>query len=278
MIPSKKERAAAIFKIFRNFALVVVGLYLAFSFLFHFSDIQALGLALVIAFAIDWASTRKPPEQARFNPHRLSIQLNLYPILTDLGLIHSEEDWKGLLGDRPSHRIWEANSIYHHSVVAYVLNNAPRLMHYPVLQYYTEEWHFDIPLENLRRGDRFMGSAPEVFIKPSSKGDLQGYHIGLRVNEHWWKDQKPSVLPGVVLYEDAEWNFGTIRLTLAVLPWEITHVYYREVDRNHQAEIKALVSKHAWKNEDLGGEEIGYYGESYEHKYALVWAQHLIPY
>jgi hypothetical protein len=275
---STRKRAAAIFRIFREFAILVGVLYAAFSFIFRFSNLQSIGLGLVIAIAVDWASSRKPPEQPQFNSHRLSIQFNLFPMLMDLGLIHSEEDWKSLPGERPSHRLWEANSIYHHSVIAYVINNAPRLVHFPILQYYTEEWHFDIALENLRRGDRFMGWAPEVFIKPSSRGGLQGYHIGLRVNERWWKDQKSSVPPGVVLHEDAEWNFGTVRLTLAVLPWQITHAYYGEVGKNHQTEIKALVAKNAWQNEDLGGEEVGYFGESYEHKYARVWAQHLFPY
>jgi hypothetical protein len=45
--------------------------------------------------------------------------------------------------------------------------------------------------------------------------------------------------------------------------------------QGHQARVKECVAKSGWTNSDLGGMEIGYFGESYEQKYAIVWAQHL---
>ena len=80
--------------------------------------------------------------------------------------------------------------------------------------------------------------------------------------------------PQKPIHEDKEWNFGTVRLTVAVLPYDITDAYYRQTGRDHQA-VKELVAKSGWKNTDLGHAEIGYFGESYEHKYARIWAQHL---
>ena len=278
MSPPKKDMIVGIFKVLAKFAAIVVALYVAFSFVFHFTDLQAIGLALVIALATDWASSRKSPGQASFTPHRLGIQFNLYPMLKDLDLIDGEEQWETLIGEAPSPRVWDKRSVYHHTVSAWVIGTDPTLIHFPVLQFYTEQWKFDITLEDLHKAttDSLQWPwHPEVFIRPSTGSGHSGYHIGIRVKEQWWKSHKSSAAEGVVLHEDGEWNFGTVRLTLAVLPWEITHVYYRGFEREHQARIKALVGKLGWKNEDLGGDEIGYFGESYEHKYALIWAQHL---
>lgn len=275
---SLKDRAVIIFKSLATLAAIIGGLYAVFSLIFHFSIAQALGLAIVITLVADWASSRKPPQQAAFTPHRLGIQFNLYPMLTDLGLIDGEEEWKALIGGAPSPRVWDKRSVYHHAVSAWVIRTDPTLIHYPVLQLYSEQWKFDIKLEELHKTttDSLQWPwHPGVFIRPWTGSGHSGYHIGIQVNEKWWKLHKSALPAVIVLHEDAEWNFGTVRLTLAVLPWEITHVYYRGYDREHQVRIKALVGKLGWKNEILGGDEIGYFGESYEHKYAVIWAQHL---
>jgi hypothetical protein len=270
-----KTYVTALIKGLAKFAFTVGLLYAAFSFLFHFGDTQALGLGLAFAIAIDFAASKKPPQQASFTPHRLSIRFHLYPMLMDLGLIAGDEQWKALCGDPPSPRLWEENSVYHHSISAFVIGTDPGLIHFPVLQFYSEYWKFDIKLNGIQRAGSVWPWSPEVFVGPGHGGNHRGYHIGIRVQEKWWETTKPSVPPGVVLYEDKEWNFGTVRLTLASLPYEVTHTYYRATARDHQETVKELVAKSGWSNTDLGGAEIGYFGESYEHKYATIWAQHL---
>jgi len=271
-----KGYIVAIAKVLAKLGATVAVFYAAFSFLFHFGDSQALGLGLAFALATDFAASKKPQQQAAFTRHRLSIHFHLYPMLIDLGLIDgADEQWKSLTGDAPSVRTWEQNSVYHHSISAFVIATDPGLIHYPVLQFYSEEWKFDIKLFGLKKGDSQWPWSPDVFIQPGHGGGHLGYHIGIRVNEKWWETNRPSVGAGVVLYEDKEWNFGTVRLTLAVLPYEVTHTYYRETGLDHQATVKELAAKSGWVNTDLGGAEIGYFGEGYEHKYATVWAQHL---
>jgi hypothetical protein len=265
----------AIAKVVGKFAVIAGFFYAAFSFLFHFGDLQALGLGLAFAAAIDYASFKKPQQLAAFTRHRLSIHFHLYPMLIDLALIEGDEQWKSLAGDVPSFRAWEQNSVYHYPISAVVIATDPCLIHYPVLQFYSEYLKFNIKLDGLKKGDSPWPWSPDVFIMPGGGPGLIGYHIGLRVNQKWWEATKPSVGAGAVLYEDNEWNFGTVRLTLAVLPYDITHTYYMETGRDHQATVKELVAKSGWENTDLGGVEIGYFGESYEHKYATVWAQHL---
>ncbi len=258
-----------------KFSLTVGLFYAAFSFLFHFGHSQALGLGLAFVLAMDYASSKKPQQQSAFTRHKLSIQFYLYPMLMDLGLIDGDEQYKALSGDAPLGRVWANNSVYHHFIAAFVIATDPELVHYPAWQHYSEAWKFDIKLDGIKRADSGWPWSPDVFIKPGHGGGHLGYHIGIRVNEKWWEANKPSVGAGVVLYEDKEWNFGTVRLTLAVLPYEVTHTYYRQTERGHQARVKECVAKSGWTNSDLGGVEIGYFGESYEQKYATVWAQHL---
>jgi len=217
------------------------------------------------------ASAKKPPEQAAFTRHRLILQFHLYPLLMDLGLITGEDDWKSLIGDAPKGGLWQPNSVYHGSISAFVLGTNPDLIHFTDLRYYTEQLKLDVTLEGIKIPSTYRLWSPEAFIKPGRGG----YHIGLRVNDNWWETAKGGIPAGVVLHEDKEWNFGTVRLSLAVLPYEITHAYYRETASGHQTQVKELVAKTGWANTELGGPEIGYFGEGYDHKYATVWAQHL---
>lgn len=89
--------------------------------------------------------------------------------------------------------------------------------------------------------------------------------------EDWWKENKDKVLPGVVLNEDHEYNFGQVRLALAALPYQITSEFYVPVGRDHLEGLKKIIASKGWKNEPRGGGEIPYYGEEYTHKYVTVW-------
>lgn len=268
---STKAALKAIAKMLGKFALMVFLFWAAFSYVFHFGDSQALGLGFAFAIAIDLASARKPPEQATFTRHRLIVEFHLYPMLMELGLIESDDEWKALIGEAPKAGFWQSNSVYYGGITAYVLATNPDLIHFTGLRYYAEQLELDVTLEGIKHPSTYSPWSPVVFIKPGTGG----YHIGLRVNEKWWETAKGGIPTGVVLDEDKEWNFGTVRLSLAVLPYEITHTYYRTTASGHQAQIRELVAKTGWTNTELGGPEVGYFGEGYDHKYASVWAQHL---
>ncbi len=243
------------------------------AFAFDFRTAQAIGLGLAFALAIDLAASRKTPEQAKFTPHRLSIQFHVGHTLLDLGLLPSDEQWKTLIQSIPESEVWNAQSVYRRFVVGYVIGRDPKLIHYPDLRMYTENWQLDFKLEDVTSGDTdsLWVWHPELYVK-LGRG---GYHLGVRVNEKWWEANRASVAQGVVLQENKEYQFGTVRLCLAVLPYDITATYYRDTPRDHQEALKEQVAKHGWENKDLGYAEVGYFGESYTHKYATVLAQHL---
>lgn len=262
--------AKVLLKLLLKVGFTVLLCWLAFAFVFHFGNVQALGLGLAFALAIDLATARKAPEQASFTRHCLRLEFHLFRMLTDLRLIHGDEEWKTLIGGAPTPGLWERNSIYYSSISAYVLATSPGLVHFTNFNLYKEQWMVDVKLEGIEMSSQSIAWSPDVFVKPG-KG---GHHFGIRVNKNWWKTAKEQVLPGIVLAEDIEYEFGTVRLSLAVLPYEITHTYYRETTRDHQVSVNEVVVESGWENQQLGGAEIGYFGEGYEHKYATVWAQH----
>ena len=266
-------KIAASAKPIAKWAFTLIAFYAALCSVFHFSRSQSLGLALALSIAIDVAISRKSSELARFTPHRLSVQFHAYPALLDLGLIVSDEQWKEFLERSPDTESWGPNSALYRFVVAYVIGANPPLIHYPSLRLYTERWLVEHKLEAIQLMNAVANRtwAPELYVKPG----LGGHHIGVRVNQEWWEQQRGDVKSGIVLNEDREYQFGTMRLCLAILPFDTSAAYYGDVGRNHQSELKERVSKSGWKNEPLGHPEIGYFGEGYEHRYATVWAQHL---
>lgn len=268
---SNRALAIGLAKKLGRFALTILLFWAAFSFLFHFGDVQALGLALAFAFSIDLALARKPPKQAAFTPHPVSLRFHIFPMLRDLQLITGDAEWKSLIGKAPHAGLWEANNVYYRAVSAFVIGTDPGLIHFPDRRFYAEQLKLDVTFGGLKILSTYRFWSPDVFIKPGRGG----YHIGLRVNDNWWEVIRSTIEAGVVLHEDKESNFGTILLSLAVLPYEITNAYYQQTASGHQATIKELVAKTGWVNTELGGSEVGYFGESYDHTYANARVQRL---
>ncbi len=272
-INAGKNVAVALLKVATKFALTVAAFDIALAYLFDFTSTQALGLGLALTLAIDIAASRKAATQAKFTPHRLSIQFHVGRALLDLKLVPGDEQWKELIQSIPESDVWNVNSVYRRFVVGYVIGASPALIHYPDLRSYSEMWRAEFKLESITFGDAdsLWSWSPELYVRPG----IGGYHVGVRVHEKWWETNKGAVAEGIVLSADKEYQFGTVRLSLAILPYDITAVYYRDTSRDHQEAIKEKVAKQGWENEGLGMAEVGYFGEGYTHRYATVWAQHL---
>ena len=71
-------------QILLRFTAYVVGIALAFKFIFQFSNLQAAGLGLTLALAIDIAASRKT--QKTFRPYLVRVYPKLWEMLIDLGL------------------------------------------------------------------------------------------------------------------------------------------------------------------------------------------------
>jgi hypothetical protein len=258
-------------KVLGKFVLTVVIIWAAFRYICDFTNTQSWVLGFAFVYAVDTAASRRRPEEKTFTPHRLSFVLNMFPILLDLGFVEGGEGYDAIAGPTPEGpmEVWSDEHIFHRHIMAYVLATDPGLVHLPRMFRYTEELDLEIKLNRIKRTGKYNVWSPGVFIRRW----YGGYAIGVRVKDEWWDEIKSKIAPGVVLGEDKEWNFGTVRLTMAFLPAPAFHSLYADTRNKYQETVKALVVKHGWKNEDLGGPEVGYFGESYEHKYATVWVQ-----
>lgn len=251
-----------------RFAAYVFGFGLAFRFIFQFSNLQAAGLGLTLAIAIDIAASQKTSKT--FRPYLVTVYPKLWLMLTDLGLAIDEE-LRTVVKDVPSFRPWTNDHIFHFGVRAFVISSDPEttndVIHFPDVGFYSTRLEMDVTIDALKHPGRWREWSPDFFFKLSSGG----YAFGIRVPEEWWKENKEKITPGVVLNEDHEYNFGQVRLALAVLPYQITSEFYVPVGRDHQDRLKKLIAPKGWTNEPRGGGEIPYYGEEYIHKYVTVW-------
>jgi hypothetical protein len=258
-------------RLFAKFILTVAVLWAVFYYFCDFTNTQSWVLGFAFVTAVDIAAGRKTTEEKFFVPHRLMFQLNMFPMLADLGLVEDGDAYRALAGPAPQEPmgIWSNEHLFHsRPIVVYVLSSTPELVHLPWMFSYSEQLDLDMKLERIKMPAIYVWS-PEVFIRRW----MGCYAIGLRVKDDWWKERKAHVPGGVVLDEDREWNFGTVRLTLARLPLQAVRSLYTPVGPKYQETVKEVVEKDGWKNEALGGSEIGYFGEGYDHKYGIVWVQ-----
>src|ERR1039458_5383227 len=260
-------------RVLGKFAAYVAGFWAAFRFIFDFSNAQAFGLGLTISIAIDLAASRKG-SASTFRPYMWGIYPYIGRMLIDLGLV-TDEEFKAISKDVPPYQPWSNKHMFHYPIRAFVISCEPdtkaEVIHYPELGYYSTRLYVDIRIEPFKLVVRSYEWTPELFIK----GSFGGYSFGIRVHEEWWKENKARVAAGVVLEEDHEYNFGRVRLMLAILPYLVMNEFYIPPAPGHEDRVKEVVAKHGWTNESRGGGEIPYYGEDYEHKYVKVWTNDL---
>lgn len=257
-----------------KFAAYVTVFWAAFRFIFDFSNVQAFGLGLAISIAIDLAASRKGPASTPFCPYMFGFYPHVGRMLIDIGLV-TDEEFKAIAHDVPPYQPWSGKHLLHYPIRAFVISCEPdtkaEVIHYPELSYYSTRLEVEIGIEPFKRPGRFFEWTPEFFINSS----LRGYGFGIRVNEEWWKENKAKVAAGTVLDENHEYNFGQVRLTLAILPYEVVNKFYIAPAPGLEERVKEIVAKQGWTNESRGGGEIPYHGENYEHKYVEVWTNDL---
>lgn len=255
------------FKVLLRFVAYIAGFALAFRFIFQFSNLQALGLGLTLAVAIDIAASRKT--HRTFRPYLVRVFPELRLMLTDLGLA-TDDELRTVVKDVASFRPWTDDHIFHYGVRAFVISHEPESMndviHFPDVGFYSTRLEIDIKIDVLKISGTYREWSPEFFMGLSSGG----YAFGIRVTEEWWKENQGRVAPGVVVDENHEYNFGRVRLALAVLPYQVKSEFYIPMGRGHQDALKKLIAPKGWTNEPRGGGEVPYYGEEYRHKYVTV--------
>jgi hypothetical protein len=257
----------------RKLCTLSVAIYLCLVFVFDFSNRHAIGLMFLVG-ATAWVH-HAHSKASRFTPYRLIFYPQIFNMLQAIGFSLSAEDYRMLAGDVPPIDPWSPTHIFHYGLTAVVVSydhaSGTQVIHWTYSGGYSTSFE---------RGERLGGPTvglaraewqPEFFIKPS--GD--GYRFGIRVLDGWWKQTKPKLIDSsAILHEEPEWNFGRVKLTLAVLPLELTRQFFlSDYPKKEQDVLKAKFSSHHWETDRLGNAEIGYFGEEFRHKYMRVWAQ-----
>lgn len=255
------------FRAIAIFLAYLAGFSAAFRYIFQFSGLQALGLGLALAIAIDIAGSRR--KEKTFRPYFVRVYPELRLMLTDLGLA-TEDELKSAVKNVAPFRPWADEHIFHYAIRAFVISYEPESMndviHFPDVGFYSTRLEVEIKIDAVKKVGTYRAWSPEFFIGLSS----EGYAFGIRVLEEWWKENKARVAPGVVVDENHEYNFGRVRLALAVLPYQVKTEFYVPVGKGHQEALKNLITPKGWTIAALGGGEIPYYGEEYKHKYVSV--------
>jgi len=264
-----------------KFAAYVAVLWAAFRFIFDFSSKQAIGLGLAISIATDFVASRKRPVSNVFRPHMFEIHPRIGRMLIDIGLA-SDEEVKTVSEQVPPYWPWSDKHLFHYPIRAFVISYDPdtkvEVIHYPELGYYSTRLDVESRIQQFTQAEPghrrpHFEWAPEFFVKLSR----DGYSFGIRVSEHWWKENKAKVAAGVVLLEDHEYNFGRVRLTLAILPYAVASEFYIPWGLVQRERLKEILAKYRWTEESRGGGELPYFGETYKHEYVEVWTSDLDP-
>jgi hypothetical protein len=204
-------------------AIFVLKAIAAGAFLYFVGDLSlrsCLAIVVLVALTWPWVQQEIPPT---FSPFQLALTPNIGLMLIDLGLV-TDEEWNPLVGDAPPLFPWTSLNLVHYGVNAAVLSSDPNgdyLVHWNSRNqhnFYTSRIATNVRLEFLKVPGRWGGSSPDFYMRSGR----DGYEIGITVLDEWWKVHEERLSKsGIIKEQHREWNFGTIRLTLAVLPYRV---------------------------------------------------------
>lgn len=169
----------------------------------------AVGAALLCLLLVQYLKAD------RFQPYWLIVSVNLKALLTDTGLIHTEEEWKEVSASVPSVEQGEEFAKYTFLAISpkiFLLTECGKYV--PKVE--TSEWLFVIQAPwREKEGKKRSGL---VYFPPTlSFGDRGrgGFEFGLRVDEEWWVDEggKNQAHPSVRQLPD-----GDGKLMLGTIP------------------------------------------------------------
>jgi hypothetical protein len=258
-------------------------------------------LAIAIFLILLWfrteqnAASIREVYDLRSRPYRVCIRLHIEKMLFDLGLVTAEWESPYPKSGLPPYPWTPLHTLsWGYGINAVVLSSAaggPKLVHWTGPNSYTTSIEYSEHLDFLKfphpiLKDKFGDSdwSPDFFFH----GRLGGYHIGIRVLNHWWSANKERLeKTGVVkdIDDSDEADGGRTRITLAVLPNKVfwPFDFGRQTEKAKQKlseEIKRELPLAGWKVEPpwspWGQREFGIDGNAqYVSDYGEVWLRHL---
>jgi hypothetical protein len=188
-------------KFYLSIALWAVLVFIAFRHMAGFRDIQAIVLAVVVAWSI--GSITLLSKAADFRPFQLRVTVSPWTIMSDLGLLGSEtwEEYK----DRYSQQgiDWNALPLRAHTFAFTTIG--PRLMHCSdaegassfnaTMRIYFDIKGMEIPWSPGPGND--IGKTAKFFLRRSYRQKMVGYEFGVRVVNEWWQTARLNAHPSL---------------------------------------------------------------------------------
>jgi hypothetical protein len=279
-------------KKFMLFALEVVGVAAFVYYIGGFSLRATIAIVILLGLVWLWhmqslGSIREIYDLSS-RPYRVCIRPDIERMLFDLGLVTAEWERPYPKSGLPSYPWTPLHTLYS-GITAVVLSSdsSPKLVHWTGPNLYTKRIEYSQRLDFLKfphpiLKDKFGDSdwSPEFFFR----GELGGHHIGIRVLNDWWSDNKEKLeKTGIVknIDDSDEADGGRTRITLAILPNDVFYPldFKRQTEKAKQKrieEIKKELPLAGWKVEapwsPWGQREIGTDGQAnYVCDYAEVW-------
>ena len=239
------------------------------------SVVVGYGLAVTL-------SSKSTTSTASFTPFTFTLHPHVRHMLIDLGYLDESvmdevqitdysDPWSGAYMDRSG-------------VTGYALQESDYMpvVYWPELKWITDGIGFDRRLEFLDPPESTPFSiAPSCFCKAANGAGLA---FGLSVKKDWWKANSDAVnVTGIVLKVEEQWHFGTVDLTLAVLPPEALHWYMgpqhvtdMALLRRQEKHLKEALQENNWREKDNSDAEAWMETPTtYEHRYVTIYMNHL---
>jgi hypothetical protein len=219
----------------KDISLLVLEIIAVGAFIYFVGGISLRGtIVIVVLLILIWFRTEQNMASIRevydfsSRPYRVCIRLHIERMLFDLGLVTAEWESPYPESGLPPYPWTPLHTLsWGYGLNAVVLSSeagGPKLVHWTGPNWYTTSIEYSERLDFLKFShpilkDKFGDSdwSPEFFFH----GRLGGYHIGIRVLNHWWSANKEKLeRTGVVkdIDDSDEADGGRTRITLAVLP------------------------------------------------------------
>ena len=199
---------------------------------------------------------RKAGSSSSFTPHHVLFVPNVGKMLLELELLTPEE-WSKTIQGVANPAPWTGDYLARHGRIGYALfqnNEQGTVVHWPKLNFYTDEFGFDVKLEfvQVMSDVAFLsGWQPECFAR-RGRGVME---FGISVQDSWWKANKEKIEgKGILRRTEVIHHFGRVNLIFEELPMEIFWRYYRGREKETSYVSKALEAK-GWESADRTNDE-----------------------
>lgn len=260
----------------KTWVLLIAKYATALCFLHYVGELgwkASLSIVIFLPLYLPWNSSNMI-DISNFTPFVIDFSPHVGIMLFDLGLI-SEDKWKESMQQTDIPSTFSGSSLAQNGARCVVLSMRPdgdHTCHWPLWNYYTSSYEFEVKLDFINFSGRYSPWSPGFFFRHS----IDGYHLGIEVREDWWKENRERLeKTGKIKKVENEHRFGTVRISLAIFPSSTFWPFYRAYDKSMREKINSDALAKGWKPDTMGHAEIGYFGDSFTSEYADIYLRFL---